>query len=305
MTSHKLFVYALGDFGPDMPTDWLTAAQTTASLTATLSHHAQAVQITLDGDRLAGAIKLGGLNFATGDPTAQLWQLVDPDRGVRLTALRFTARDRENGAELGSYTALATALPLKGGQTYALSLPVSGTSGRAPLLVGFAAGTRILTVAGKRPVEDLVPGDLIWTEFQGFQPLLWRGTYSLPARGVAAPVRLRPGTAGLQGDLVLAAQQGVRIDTAAGAVLAPASAFARAGHAQRDFGGQIKWYQLLLPGHALIQVQGLCCDSLWAPALQTGTADQTWPKGWPAAYVLPKAPALPRITEAEAADHLS
>lgn len=305
MTHHRFFVYAQGDFGPDMPADWLAAAQTKVSLTATLSHQAQAAEITLNADRLAASTKLGGLQFAAGDRAIELWQLVDPERGLRLTALRFTARDRDSGAELGSYTALATTLPLKHGQSYALSLPVADASGRAPLLVGFAAGTRILTTTGKRPVEDLVPGDQIWTEMQGFQPLLWRGTVGLPARGLAAPVRLRAGAAGLQGDLVLAPQQGVRIETPAGPVLAPASAFDRAGRAEREFGGQVTWYQLLLPGHALIQVHGLCCDSLFAPALEPKTADHRWPEGWPVRYAAPQAPALPRINEAQAADLLS
>ncbi|MCU0900969.1 MAG: Hint domain-containing protein [Cypionkella sp.] len=43
------------------------------------------------------------------------------------------------------------------------------------MVVCFASGTQIKTAAGPRLVEDLRPGDLIWTADSGYQPLLWVG----------------------------------------------------------------------------------------------------------------------------------
>lgn len=301
MTPTTLYAYAMADFGPDIPAEWLTAAQTAASLRVTLSRNAKPVQIQLEGGRLGVAARVAEMHFAKGDAAQTLWSLVDMAKGVRLMAVRITSRDRDSGVELGSCTVLASALPLKAGQSYTLSLPVTGQWGEAPILSGFASGTRILTASGKRLVEDLALGDPIWTEADGFQPLLWHGTQSLPARGMAAPIRLRRGQTGLTEDLVVAARQGIRIETENGAVLVPAASFVLAGRARRDFGAQMTWHQLLLPGHALIQAQGVVCESLWAPEV----LGNDLPEGWPLDYLPPDAPALLRLSEEAGARHLA
>ncbi|KGJ05316.1 hemolysin [Paracoccus halophilus] len=59
-------------------------------------------------------------------------------------------------------------------------------------IVCFAAGTMILTETGERRVEDLAPGDMIWTRDNGFQPLRWHGQRSLSADELTANPRLRP-----------------------------------------------------------------------------------------------------------------
>lgn len=68
----------------------------------------------------------------------------------------------------------------------------------APLLThgpaGFARGTMILTPWGRRPVETLVPGDLIWTE-AGAEPLRWTGTKTIcglrqPKAAANRPIRI-------------------------------------------------------------------------------------------------------------------
>lgn len=301
MPSSTLFAYAMTDFGPDMPREWVSAAQTATSLNVTLSRNAKPVTITLEGQALAAPAQLSGLFFSRGDRASPLWRLVDHKKAIQLTAMQITARDRDSGAELGGCIVMTSNLPLKPGQAYSLMLPLAQDLRQTPLLSGFASGMRVLTATGKRRVEDLVPGEMIWTAKLGFQTLLWHGVQTLPARGMAAPVRLRRGEMGLNEDLVIAGNQGLRIETAGGAALAPASALVLAGRARRDFGAQMTWHQLLLPGHALIQVQGLVCESLWAPDL----AAAGLPADWPADYPMPETPALPRLSEDEAARHLS
>jgi hypothetical protein len=302
VTDSTIFAYALSDFGPDVTAEFLTAIPTMASFSVRLSRNARPTLLRLSGDTLAAPTRLGVMRFSQGDHAQNLWQIVDTARAVRLTAIRVAARDQANGAELGGCTVLGSALPLKPGQDYCFSMAVPSAAFEAtPLLTGFATGTRILTAAGKRRIEDLVPGDLIWTEAEGFQPLLWHGVHILPARGMAAPVRLRRSVNGPTDDLVLAAQQCVRVEGETGPVLVPAEAFVQAGRAQHDFGTQMEWHQLLLPGHALIQAQGLVCESLWAPGILGSDPRDIWPRDWPAHYLMPGAPILPRLSPTEGA----
>ncbi len=68
-------------------------------------------------------------------------------------------------------------------------------------VVCFAAGTLILTDRGERAVEDLIPGDLIWTRDHGFQPLRWRGARRLDSVELNnnphfLPIRIEAGALG-------------------------------------------------------------------------------------------------------------
>lgn len=54
----------------------------------------------------------------------------------------------------------------------------------------FVAGTEIVTQSGLKKVEALMPGDMVLTRDNGFQPLLWIGTTTRQATGSDAPIRL-------------------------------------------------------------------------------------------------------------------
>ncbi len=56
----------------------------------------------------------------------------------------------------------------------------------------FVAGTLIQTDLGKRPVEDLKPGDLVQTMDHGFQPIRWIGSRKLDAVDLALKPTLLP-----------------------------------------------------------------------------------------------------------------
>ena len=283
MTGNEVFAYLATDFGQAFATDPVAAARGASGLAVTVARDAAPVEIALSGTVLEGPAQLGGHSFAAGDAAPTIWTLVDPAKGVRLTAHRLTSPD-------ATCVAIVSALPLKPGQVYRLSLPVTADAG---FIGGVASGTRILTDAGKRQIEDIDVGHAVWTEATGFQRVLWHGVQTLPARGPTAPLRLRRGVLGLSDDLVLADTLGVRIETGTGPVLIPAAAFERAGMAVREVGTTITWHQLLLPGHAVIFAHGLPCESLWAPELlQAGR-----PPDWPETYALTPAPAHPRLSE--------
>jgi hypothetical protein len=283
------YAYLPSDFA-DLPADPISAAQTVASLSVTLSRGAAPVGITLADDRLAADLRIGARAFAPGDAARPVWSLVDVARGARLTAVALSA----DGVDAPPCTVLVSGLPLKPGQSYSLSLPVEDA---ALLAGGFAAGTRLMTREGKTPVAEIRPGTLVWTDAAGFQPVIWTSARSLPGRGLAAPVRLRRGSFGLTEDLLLAGSQHFRVIGPEGPVLVPAAAAVRAGRAVREFGASVSWHQILLADHALVQAHGLAVESLWPPALlRLGR-----PADWPADLPLPTAPVLPRLSEEEGA----
>ncbi len=56
----------------------------------------------------------------------------------------------------------------------------------------FVAGTLIQTDLGKRPIEDLRPGDLVQTQNHGLQPVRWIGSRKLNAVELALNPKLLP-----------------------------------------------------------------------------------------------------------------
>ena len=296
MREDRLYTYTQADFGAALPTDLFAAAQTEAEVPVHLSRHAQPVVITLQQDRLAAPVRLCGMHFAAGDMAKPLWTLIDQAKALRLIALRVASFEREHGQLVGACTVLTSALPLKPGQSYHLARPVTGPDMANPLMVGFAQDTRILTDQGKRLVQEIKRGDRLCCADGVFRPVIWRGKQALPARGIAAPVRLRRGCLGLGEDLVIAPFQGVRVDTDHGPALAPACAFVDQGQAMREFGTQVTWHHLLLDTHALILANGLVCDTLWSGDMLAATR----PADWPVDLAASPAPLLPRLSRHDA-----
>lgn len=289
MSRETLYAYVAADFAGGFPADPLAAAQTTVSLPVSLARGAEAVALSVEGGHLHAAARIAGHDLEAGTRLAVTWILVDSARGLRLTGYRLG-----DGPDMVSV--IGAALPLRPGQNLDLSLPVEDAAGGAPFLGGFAAGARILTQHGKRPIEHVAVGDAVWTEARGFQPVLWHGVQTLPARAQAAPVRLRRGVLGLTDDLLVSAGQCLRVEGQSGPALVPAAALVERGLAVLEFGALITWHQILLPCHAVMLVQGLGCESLWEPALGKGRR----PGGWPADHRPSQEVALPRLTLEEA-----
>lgn len=73
--------------------------------------------------------------------------------------------------------------------------------GKRGAVACFVAGTRILTVEGQRPVEQLVPGDRILTRDHGLQTLRWIGCRHVDASELKEfdsirPIRIAKGALG-------------------------------------------------------------------------------------------------------------
>ncbi|MGB5559439.1 MAG: Hint domain-containing protein [Paracoccaceae bacterium] len=59
-------------------------------------------------------------------------------------------------------------------------------------IICFTTGTRILTEFGERPIEDLRPGDMVFTRDNGLQPIRWISSRTVKGTGKFAPVSISP-----------------------------------------------------------------------------------------------------------------
>ena len=137
----------------------------------------------------------------------------------------------------------------------------------------FAAGTRILTPSGQRPVESLRRGDVVTARDGGLQPIVWIGHRRAPARRHLAPVRIRAGTLGNARDLWLSPQhrvllRGAALEMAFGVpeALAPAVALVNGATITRAPRAQIDYYHILLDRHDILFAEGAPCESFYPSA---------------------------------------
>lgn len=147
----------------------------------------------------------------------------------------------------------------------------------------FVAGTLIRTPSGDVPVESLKPGDLVITHDDGAQPLRWTGQRRVPATGAFAPIRIRAGTFGAHGTLMLSPQHRVLVrDSLAELLFGEAEVLVAAKDLVNDRsirvveGGMVDYVHLLFDRHQVIFSEGLATESfLPGPQTTQGFEDAT------------------------------
>ena len=177
----------------------------------------------------------------------------------------------------------------------------------------FTPGVLIRTEAGARPVEDLAPGDMIWTLDHGFRPLVRLLSRRIGAAALAADPALRPVVirAGALGpgrparDLSVSPQHrvlvaGWRSALIAGAeeVLVPARALVDGVRAAVDREAEeVTYLHLVFDRHEIVESEGMLSESyLPGPLTLAGLAPEE------RAEIPPTlAPARPGARGAEAA----
>ena len=134
--------------------------------------------------------------------------------------------------------------------------------------VCFAAGTLIDTAAGPRPVESLVPGDLVPTLDHGLQPLRWVGQRRVSGRGKMAPVRFATGAMGNARALRLSPQHrvllgGWQAELLFGStqVLVPALHLINDTSIRRAPCDAVTYAHLLFDRHEIIRASGMLSES--------------------------------------------
>lgn len=121
---------------------------------------------------------------------------------------------------------------------------------------GLVAGTLVRTPHGPRPVETLLPGDLVLTRDHGALPLVWRGETRLSGAELGLHPHLRP--LRRKGGLRLAPGQRLAVAAPPGLGLGPEALATAAdledGRAlRRDLAcGSVAYVHLMLSRHALL-----------------------------------------------------
>lgn len=139
----------------------------------------------------------------------------------------------------------------------------------------FVAGTLIRTPDGEVPVEDLEPGDLVLTHDNGPQPVRWTGRRRVVATGAIAPIRIRAGTFGPHGALLVSPQHRILIrDGLAELLFGETEVLVAAKELVNDRsvtvleGGTIDYVHILFDSHQVVYSAGLATES-FLPGPQT------------------------------------
>ena len=142
----------------------------------------------------------------------------------------------------------------------------------------FVAGTRIRTSRGEVAVEDLEVGDLVNTLDDGLQPLRWIGRKSVAAKGNLAPVRIKAGTFGDHGTLMVSPQHRILVrDALADLLCGEQDVLVAAKDLVNDRsirsvpGGMVDYVHLFFDRHQIVFSEGLATES-YLPGPQTAHA---------------------------------
>jgi len=130
----------------------------------------------------------------------------------------------------------------------------------------FAAGTRILTPRGPKPVEQLQIGDTLVTRFHGTQPITWIGFRHYHGRFIrnnhnVLPIRIRAGALGKNTpsrDLLVSPGHAIYV---AGALIPAARLVNGASITQLTSVSEIAYYHLELPRHDVIFAEDCPAES--------------------------------------------
>ncbi len=143
-------------------------------------------------------------------------------------------------------------------------------------VICFTPGTRILTPTGYRMIDELRPGDLICTRDDGPQPLRWKGSRRVLARGRAAPIRISPHLFGIdpalpdsRGLLVSPQHRMLMTGYETQMLFGTPEVFAHAVHLEngmsvaRQEGPEVTYIHLLLDRHQVIWAEGMATESFY------------------------------------------
>ncbi|MEM9845308.1 MAG: Hint domain-containing protein, partial [Pseudomonadota bacterium] len=149
-----------------------------------------------------------------------------------------------------------------------------GSTTYTSFITCFAEGTEIDTGSGVCPVEEISPGQLIWTRDNGLAPVSWVGCADVEAKGAFAPVVFAPGSLGNTSELVVSQQHrmlltGYPVELLFGtpdALIAAKHLCGLPGIALRP-GGHVRYYHLMFDRHEIIRAHGVLSESFFVTPL--------------------------------------
>lgn len=150
----------------------------------------------------------------------------------------------------------------------ARTVETAGTQAGPGALICFAAGTRIRTAEGERPIETLRPGDRVVTADHGAQPLRWIGSRRIAAAGNLAPIRIRAGLFNNHRDLLVSPNHRVLYEGYRAQrlfdqhqVLVPAQHLVDHHDILEEPDGEVTYLHLMFDRHEIIFAEGAASES--------------------------------------------
>jgi len=145
----------------------------------------------------------------------------------------------------------------------------------------FVAGTLIATPYGEIPVEELQPGDPVWTRDDEAQPVRWIGSRAVQAQGDYAPIHIRAGTFGAHRDLLVSPQHRILVRDAVAEllfgedeVLVAAKDLVNDHSVTRQQGGEVTYVHVMFDRHQVIYSEGLQTESFLPGPQSTSQFEQ-------------------------------
>jgi len=132
----------------------------------------------------------------------------------------------------------------------------------------FTPGTLIETDRGPRAIETLMPGDLVMTHDNGFQPLLWVSSRTVPGCGRFAPVVFVDRAIGNTGELAVSPQHRMLISGwqaelffGQDEVLVPAKHLVNGETIRQIDAAEVTYIHLLFADHEIVMAGGVPSES--------------------------------------------
>lgn len=151
----------------------------------------------------------------------------------------------------------------------------------------FAAGTMMRTASGLRAVEDLSPGDLVWTADHGMQPVRWVGKsrVDLTCAPDLAPIEIQKGALGADAPSqpvcvspqhrVLVTGHAVELYAGLEEALVPAHRLVNGGNIrQKTEMTEVTYVHVMFNRHELLDSCGLVSESFYPGATAVSLLEQ-------------------------------
>lgn len=145
----------------------------------------------------------------------------------------------------------------------------------------FVAGTLIRTLDGPRPIEDLKPGDTVWTRDNPKAKVAWVGSTTVLATGKLAPVCFAEDAIGNDMELRVSPQHRMLVRGAASELLAledevlvPAIHLVGMVGVSRVAGGEVTYHHLMFECHAIIEANGALSESFFPGDMALNALDR-------------------------------
>jgi hypothetical protein len=250
---------------------------------------------TVSDQRLTEPLTINGVTY-TPNTTALRWQspppvMVEDEYEVTLFDSLGTAYRMVGVSITEGYSTTVVGVAFEGtapppGTTLYYIQGASSYSGTkqsvaiSDVVTCFLAGTEIETETGPRPIEDLVPGDLVMTVDGGLQPVRWIGRSTVCGLGPLAPIRIRAGVLGNTRDLWVSPNHRILLRSSVAELYFGTSEVLVAAKFLVDGAGvsvqpvpRADYLHLLLDSHALVFSEGIATESLFSGAAERGVLD--------------------------------